>query len=140
MSTAPVPAPVSGRGGRPRRRGVTGWVDPRGRHLGGLAFILNRLSGLGVLLYLYLHLFILSQLVRGPEAWDGFVALASSPVVLVFDVVLLAGLLLHGLNGVRIGLVGLGLVEGRQKALFIALALGACLVAGIAALRIFEVA
>lgn len=139
MSGQTTPAP-GGRPGPAHRRGVTGWLDPRGRHLGGLAFILNRLSGLGVLLYLYLHLVILTQLARGADAWDGFVALASSPVVLVFDVVLLGGLLLHGLNGIRIALVGLGLVEHRQKALFVALAVGAVLVAGVAALRIFEVA
>ena len=63
------------RRGRPgagpaRRRGIVGWFDPRGRRLGGLAFILNRLTGLGLVAYLYLHLVILSMLVRGPDAWD----------------------------------------------------------------------
>jgi succinate dehydrogenase / fumarate reductase cytochrome b subunit len=128
------------RAGAPRRRGVAGWLDPRGRRLGGVAFILNRLSGLGVLLYLYLHLVILAQLVRGPEAWDSFVAIASTPVVLVFDVVLLAGLLVHGLNGVRLALLGTGLVTGRGKALFLALMTGAVLVVAIGAIRIFGVA
>jgi succinate dehydrogenase / fumarate reductase cytochrome b subunit len=122
------------------RRGVTGWFDPRGRRLGGLAFMVNRLSGLGVLLYLYLHLLILTQLARGPASWDAFVAIAGSPVVLAFDVLLLAGLLVHGLNGIRLALLGFGVVAGRGKALFVALMIGAVLVAGIAALRIFEVA
>lgn len=124
----------------PTRRGVAGWFDPRGRRLGGLAFIVNRLSGLGVLAYLYLHLLILTQLVRGPEAWDSFVAIAGSPVVLVFDVVLLAGLLVHGLNGIRLALLGFGIVTGRGKALFVALMAGAVLVVAVAALRLFEVA
>lgn len=121
------------------RRGVAGWFDPRHRRLGGRAFALNRLSGLGILLYLYLHLAILSQLARGPEAWDAFVALASHPVVLAFDVVLLVGLLLHGLNGVRITLVGFGLVVSRQKALFLALMVIAAIVALSGAVRIFGV-
>jgi succinate dehydrogenase / fumarate reductase cytochrome b subunit len=128
------------RGEVPVRRGVAGWFDPRGRRLGGLAFILNRLSGLGVLLYLYLHLVILSQLALGPEAWDGFVALASSPPVLALDVVLLAGLLVHGLNGIRVALLGFGVVTGRGKALFVALMAGAAIVAAIGAIRILEVA
>lgn len=122
------------------RRGVTGWFDPRGRRLGGLAFIVNRLSGLGVLLYLYLHLLILSQLARGPASWDAFVEIAGSPVVLAFDVLLLAGLLVHGLNGIRLALLGFGIVTGRGKALFVALMAGAVLVTGVAALRLFEVA
>ena len=129
----------AGRAGPARRRGIAGWFDPRGRRLGGWAFALNRLSGLGVLLYLYLHLFILSTLVRGPEAWDAFVAIALNPLVLVMDVVLLAGLLLHGLNGIRVTLVGLGLVANRQKAMFVALMVIAALVLVVGAVRIYGV-
>jgi succinate dehydrogenase / fumarate reductase cytochrome b subunit len=120
-----------------QRRGVVGWFDPRGRRLGGLAFIVNRLSGLGLVLYLYMHLMILSLLVQGPGAWDTFVDIALSPPVLVFDVVLLVGMLIHGLNGIRVGLVGLGLVASRQKALFIAAMVIAAFVTFVGALRIF---
>ncbi len=101
-----------------RRRGVAGWVDVRGRRLGGWAFILNRVTGLGVLFYLYLHLLVLSQLAIGPGAWDSLLKnWFLNPVFLVLDVVLLAGLLIHGLNGIRVSLVGFGLVVSRQKAL-----------------------
>lgn len=130
----------AGRADPPRRKGVLGWFDPRHRRLGGWAFALNRLSGLGIVLYLYLHLVILSQLARGPEAWDAFVALATSPAILAFDVVLLAGLLVHGLNGVRVTLVGLGLVVNRQKAMWIALMVMAAIVLLTGAVRILGAA
>jgi len=123
--------------GPARRPGFVGWFDPRGRRLGGLAFIVNRLSGLGLVLYLYMHLLILSLLVQGPGAWDTFVDIALSPPVLVFDVVLLAGILIHGLNGIRVGLVGLGFVASRQRALFIAAMVIAAFVAFVGAIRIF---
>lgn len=123
--------------GPARRRGIAGWFDPRGRRLGALAFILNRLTGLGLVLYLYLHLVILSLLVQGPSAWDTFVDIALSPPFLLLDVVLLTGMLIHGLNGIRVGLVGLGLVASRQKALFVAAMVIAALVALVGALRIF---
>ena len=134
-------SPTSGRG-QPgtvpaRRRGLVGWFDPRGRRLGGLAFILNRLTGLALVVYLYLHLVILSMLVQGPNAWDDFVDIALSPPFLALDVLLLTGMLIHGLNGIRVGLVGLGLVESRQKALFIAVLVISALVALVGALRIF---
>ncbi len=128
-----------GRAGPARRRGLAGWFDPRGRRLGGWAFALNRLSGLGVLAYLYLHLVVLSTFARGPEAWDDFVAFASNPLVLVMDVVLLAALLIHGLNGIRVTLVGLGLVASRQKALYLALMVVAAIVLLMGAVRIFGV-
>ncbi len=119
-----------------RRRGVMGWVDVRGRRLGGWAFILNRLTGLGVLFYLYLHLIVLSQLAVGPSAWDSLLRnWFLNPVFLLLDVVLLAGLVIHGLNGVRLALVGFGIVIDRQKALLLAFGvLGAILIV-IGALR-----
>ncbi len=89
------------------------------------------------MVYLYLHLFILSMLLRGPNAWDAFVDIATSPPFLALDVFLLTGMLIHGLNGIRVGLVGLGLVASRQQALFIALMVVAAFVALVGALRIF---
>ena len=123
---------------RARRRGPIGWFDPRGRRLGGWAFALNRLSGIGLVVYLYLHLTILSLLARGPDAWDTFVSLASSPPLLAFDVILLAGLLVHGLNGIRVTLVGFGFVVDRHKAMLVALAILGAIVLLIGALRIFK--
>jgi len=88
-------------------------VDVR---LGGLAFVVNRAAALGLVAYLYLHLLMLSMLVRGPGAWDNFVDLASSPPFLALDVVLLAGILIHAANGVRVVLIGVGLVVRGQRA------------------------
>lgn len=121
----------------PRRRGAWGWVDVRGRRLGQWAFILNRLTGLGLLVYLFLHLGVLSMLAVGPGAWDGFVSTALTPAFLALDVVLIFGLLVHGLNGLRITLVGLGLVVNRQQAMFVALMVFGAIALVIAGLRIF---
>lgn len=130
---APAPAtrPVE------RRRGWWGWFDPRGRRLGGWAFALNRLTGLGLVAYLYLHLGILSLLARGPDAWDTFVDIALHPLFLMLDVVLIFGMLFHGLNGLRVGLVGYGLVASRQGALFVGLMIIGAIVLVVAALRVF---
>jgi len=120
-----------------RRRGWWGWFDPRGRRLGGWAFALNRLTGLGLVAYLYLHLGILSLLARGPDAWDTFVDIALNPLVLALDVVLIFGMLFHGLNGLRVGLVGYGLVASRQAALFVGLMVIGAIVLVVATLRVF---
>jgi len=116
--------------GRPR------WLDPRGRHLGTWAFVANRLTGLGLVTYLYLHLVILSTLLRGPEAWDGLVELFRRPVFLAFDVLLVAGLAFHGLNGLRVALIGSGLLVDRHRALLVAAAILVGLVTLVAAVRI----
>ena len=124
------------RRGRKRQR-RSRWLDPRGRHLGTWAFVANRLTGLGLVAYLYLHLVILSTLLRGPEAWDGLVELFRHPLVLAFDLLLVAGLAFHGFNGLRVALVGSGLLVDRHKAMLAAATILVGLVTLVAAVRIF---
>jgi succinate dehydrogenase / fumarate reductase cytochrome b subunit len=104
------------------RKGIgpapSGWFDPRGRAIGSWAFAVNRITGLGLVFYLYLHLGVLSMLLIGESSWNDFIELAITPVFLLLDVLLLFGLLFHGLNGIRVALVGTGVVPERQKALF----------------------
>jgi succinate dehydrogenase / fumarate reductase cytochrome b subunit len=119
------------------RRRRSRWLDPRGRHLGTWAFLANRLTGLGLVGYLYLHLVILSTLLRGPEAWDGLVELFQHPLFLAFDVLLVLGLAVHGLNGLRVALIGSGLLVDRQRALLVAAGILVGLVTLVAAVRIF---
>jgi succinate dehydrogenase / fumarate reductase cytochrome b subunit len=101
------------------------------------AYVLNRLTGIGLVVYLYLHLVILSTLARGPEAWDSFVALAKSPPVLVFDVVLLVGLLIHSLNSTRLVLTSLGVGLRAHKPMFIGLMVVTAVLAVIGTYLIF---
>ena len=116
---------------------VFNWFSPRGHGLGMLAFALNRITGIGLVLYLAMHLVVLSLLIGGEESWDAFVNLARSPLVLIMDVVLIAGFLIHGLNGVRVALVGMGISVRSQKPLFIGLMVVAALVLVYAAVRVF---
>ena len=111
---------------------IKAWFDPRLP-----AFALHRLSGLGLVAYLYLHLLILNTLRQGPQAWDGFVTIMRSPLVLGLDAVLLFGILFHGLNGLRLALVewGLGL-RWQQAAFWVCLAASLTLtVLGMLAMR-----
>lgn len=105
-----------------RRKGIgptpIGWLDPRGRAIGSWAFAVNRVTGLGLVFYLYLHLAVLSLLLVGESAWGDFLRIATTTAFLLLDVLLLFGLLFHGLNGIRVALVGSGVVPNRQKALF----------------------
>lgn len=113
------------------------WFDVRRRRLGMWAYAVNRITGIGLVVYLYLHLAVLSLLSRGPTAWDSFVSMARSPFYLSLDVILLAGILIHGLNGLRIALTGFDVGVRQQKMLFGVLMLGAAILLAVAALKIF---
>jgi succinate dehydrogenase/fumarate reductase cytochrome b subunit len=64
---------------------------------------------------------------------------ARSPYVLALDVILLAGILIHGLNGLRIALTGFGIGVGAQKALFVVIMVISAVALWVAALKIFRV-
>ncbi len=94
------------------------WFELRYKPAGMLAFMLHRLTGLGLVFYLFLHLAVLSKLGGGPESWDSFLALVRSPLILILDGILLLGVLFHGLNGLRLTLIGLNLGLRWQKVSF----------------------
>jgi len=106
------------------------WFNPIGRQTGGWAFILNRITALGLTFYLFLHLIVLGQLAKGPEGYDGFVALMHNPIVIIGELLVVAAGIIHGLNGIRILLTTFGVGVTRQKQLFY----GLMAVAGIAIL------
>jgi succinate dehydrogenase / fumarate reductase, cytochrome b subunit len=99
-------------------RGVTGWAKIRGRHLGSVAFLANRVTGLLLIGYLYLHLGVLYMLTRGPGSWASVLRLFKNHYVLGGESLLILFILVHGLNGLRLVLVGTGIGVRRQKAWF----------------------
>ena len=97
------------------------WFDPRGRSMSTWAFILNRITALGLTLYLFLHLIVLSQLSQGPQAYDSFLKLAHSLVFKTGEMFVIAAGLIHGLNGIRIALTSFGIGGRYQRQIFIVL-------------------
>ncbi|MBP1694812.1 MAG: sdhC, partial [Chloroflexi bacterium] len=94
------------------------WFDPRGRDVGTWAYILNRLTALGLTFYLFLHLIVLGQLAFTPDNYFQFLTFLHTPVVIFGEwLVIIAGIY-HGLNGIRIGLTSFGIAVPSQKALF----------------------
>ena len=94
------------------------WFDPRHHQPGTWAFILNRVTALGLTLYLALHLVALSQLAMGPQAYDSFIALAKTPVIKIGEMLVVAAGIIHGLNGIRIALSSFGIGVRIQKQIF----------------------
>ena len=110
-----LPGPVHHKGPGPAE---SGWIEPRGRGLGGRALALHRVTGLVIVVYLYLHLGVLSMLLIGRSAWSGFLSVVTAKSFLALEVVLIAAVLYHGLNGIRVAIVGSGIAVGRQRAMF----------------------
>ena len=110
-----LPGPVHHKGPGPAE---SGWFEPRGRGHGGRGLALHRVSGLVIVAYLYLHLGVLSMLLIGRSAWGSFLGVVTAKSFLALEVVLIAAVLFHGLNGIRVALVGSGLAVKRERVLF----------------------
>src|SRR5262245_9159807 len=73
----------------------------RGRE-GYWAWLLHRVSGVAIILFLFLHVLDTSLVGFGPTAYETFVSLYRIPFFRVLEVALAGAVLYHGINGIRI--------------------------------------
>lgn len=87
--------------------------------MGMWAWILFRISGLVLVFYLFVHLWVISQgRIGGPESLNSLFEFFDKPLLVFLDLMLVAAVLYHALNGVRIILMDLGVGVHRHKAIF----------------------
>ena len=72
---------------------------------GQWSWFLHRLSGLGVLLFLFAHIIDTMLVGWGPEVYDKVIAVYAHPFFRTSEVALFGAVLYHALNGVRIILI-----------------------------------
>jgi succinate dehydrogenase / fumarate reductase cytochrome b subunit len=112
------------------------WRTLRWRDPGWIAFALNRLTGAILVLYLLAHFVVLAQLVRGAEGWDGLLELFGSRPFLIGDVLLIAAVVFHGLNGLRVVALTLGFGTRHSTLLFVVVLVLSAVLTGLAGWRI----
>jgi len=78
------------------------------RHAGSWAWILHRISGVALTVYLFVHIWALRGLVQGEKAFSDEMALFTQPVFKFAEWALFAFVIFHSMNGIRIALVDLG--------------------------------
>lgn len=122
---------------QPSARKAWTWFNPVRRDVGGWAFALNRVTAVGLTIYLFLHLGVLSLLVQGPQAYDQFLVLTENPFIKFGEWLVVAAGILHGLNGIRIVLTSFGIGVTHQKQLFYALMVVAVLVIAMFSARMY---
>lgn len=91
---------------------------------GMVAWSIQRLTGILLLVYLFLHVHTVSKLSQGPAAFNEAMAMFANPFFKLLEIALLAVVVLHAANGIRITLVDLGMGVGRQRHLFWLLTVG----------------
>ena len=102
--------------------------------IGMWAWMLFRISGLVLVFYLFVHLWVISQGRVGAESLNGLFEFFDKPLLVFLDLMLVAAVLYHALNGVRILLMDVGVGIKRHKAVF-----WVCMVVAALALSVFAI-
>ncbi len=76
----------------------------RGRE-GMLSWAFHRLTGLGVLMFLFIHIADIFVIGYGPEEFNDLLFLYNEPVFRVLEILLVGAVYYHAFNGVRIILI-----------------------------------
>ncbi len=84
---------------------------------GSSAWFIHRMTGISLTLYIFLHLYVLSSL-RDPVRYEALMETMRTPVMKLLDAGLLGLVVGHGLNGVRLTLLDIGISTRFQKPLF----------------------
>ena len=85
---------------------------------GWWAWLLQRITGVLLVAYLFLHIAVISTSQAGEDTFDDVLAFVQHPVFMVLNVGLIAIVLYHSVNGVRVVLFDLGIGIKRQAELF----------------------
>ncbi len=94
------------------REGIKGMANPSRYGIERVAYLLMRLSGLGLLAYFVAHIYETSNILRGQVGWGEFLELTQTTEGHVILAIVIAMSVFHTVNGIRVmlghGGVGVG--------------------------------
>jgi len=96
-----------------KTRRFLGWIFDKPLHIERFGMMVHRATGVGLLLYLIFHLIVTSTILGGEVFFTDVMDILSNPASHIGEIVVIAALGYHGINGIRLVLIGLGMISGR---------------------------
>lgn len=94
----------------------------KNRNAGMYAFWAHRITGIVVTIFLFLHIWTLSSVFRGKDAYDYAISKFDTTFGYLFQYVLLLTVAIHLVNGIRITVVDFcGVTRSQKKLLWISI-------------------
>jgi succinate dehydrogenase / fumarate reductase cytochrome b subunit len=87
---------------------------------GFISFFLRRLTGVALVFYLALHLWVIGSANAGPEVFDARLNAVQTPIFKLAEIALLAAVVYHAFDGIRLLIVHYFKVTEYRKSLFYA--------------------
>jgi len=87
------------------RKNKSDYGGPYKGHPGQYSWILHRITGVAIILFLFMHVVDTALIGWGPEAYDRVLRAYQNPIVHLLELGLVIAVLYHSLNGFKITLI-----------------------------------
>ena len=87
---------------------------------GFISFVLRRFTGLALVFYLFMHMWVIGSINSGPEAFNARLNFFQQPIFKILEIGLLAAVVYHAFDGIRLIIVHYFEVTEYRKSLFYA--------------------
>ena len=95
------------------KKGIKGMANPRRYGIERVAYLLMRLSGLGLLAYFVAHIYETSSILQGKVGWDEFLEITQTTDGHIILAIVIGMSVFHTVNGIRVMLGQGGVGVGR---------------------------
>jgi succinate dehydrogenase / fumarate reductase cytochrome b subunit len=99
--------------GRTNRLGIWGWLGGGRWGWERYLYTLHRITGLGLLAYFLMHIFVTTSRVLGQAGWEATMARVAGPLFVFGEYLVFAAFGFHAVNGIRLGMIELGFGIGK---------------------------
>jgi succinate dehydrogenase / fumarate reductase, cytochrome b subunit len=93
--------------------GLPGWFTGGRYSVERYAYTLHRISGLSILAYFIMHIFVTGSRAGGPERWESTMAIFHNPVFKIGEFLVFLAFAYHAANGIRLVIVELAQLVGK---------------------------
>jgi succinate dehydrogenase / fumarate reductase cytochrome b subunit len=87
---------------------------------GFISFFLRRFTGVALVIYLGLHMWVIGSINAGPDVFDARLAAVQTPIFKLLEILLLAAVVYHAFDGLRLLIVHYFKVTEYRTSLFYA--------------------
>jgi succinate dehydrogenase / fumarate reductase, cytochrome b subunit len=96
---------------------------------GFISFVLRRITGVALVTYLFIHMWVIGSAIQGPAAFNARLDIVQSTFFKFAEIALLAAVVYHTIDGIRLMIVHqFGVTEYRKSLFYAAIAVSALLV------------
>lgn len=101
------------------------------KNFGYISFLFRRISGLALVGYLFTHMMVIGSINFGEEAFNNAMKFLQSPLFRIGEIALLAAVIYHAVDGIRLLIVHQFKITETRTSLFYAVIV-ICVILGLA--------